>query len=131
MAFPMAADAALAPASHVNDCFNATGAAVDYPQYPTGCQFFFYDGAGQPATFANHVYKDVVTPSHNETEVLIGHAHAAVPNGTGSIVTYNSANNPNTPGQAVLSFVPGKTTTNWTMTIQTDSEWNLTANFSK
>jgi hypothetical protein len=129
MAFPMAASAAPAPATHVDDCTLATGAAVKYTQYPNGCSFAFIDGNGQPFNYTNYVYKDVVTPSGNETEVFIGNAaNALVPNNTGSVVTYNSTNMPN---QTALSFVSGHTTSNWTLTIQPDGEWNLTANFSK
>jgi hypothetical protein len=132
LALPVAAaDAAAAPAAHTNDCTIATGAVAQYPQYPNGCSFVFYDGNGQQATFSNYVYKDVVSHSGNETEVFIGNPANPVPNNTGSVVTYNSTNTPNTPDQTALSFVSGKTTTNWTMTIQPDGEWNLTANFSK
>jgi hypothetical protein len=127
MALPMAANAA--PATHVTDASSLT---ANTSPYPNGSSFVFYDGNGDQATFTNYVYKDVVTPSGNETEVFIGNtANSVVPNNTGSVVTYNSATNPNTPGQTALSFVSGKTTTNWTMTIQPDGEWNLTANFSK
>jgi hypothetical protein len=123
----MAAGAASVSATHVNDCNNTTHTAP----YPNGCSFQFMDGNGQWAPFTNYVYKDVVTPSGNETEVFIGHADAAVPNNTGSVVTYNSANNPYAAGATALSFATGRTTTNWTLTIQPDGEWNLTANFSK
>ena len=123
MALPMAA-AHAAGVTRVNDCMNATQSAP----YSNGCSFNFYDGDGNPHVFGNYQYKDVVTPSGNETEVFTG---TAAPNGTGSVVTYNSANTPGNPGQTALSMVTGNTTTNWTMTIQPDGQWNLTANFHK
>jgi hypothetical protein len=125
VALPMAANAA--PATHVT-----SPPTKPTSPYPDGSSFGFYDGNRNPATFTNYQYKDVVTPSGNETEVFIGNAaNAAVPNDTGSVVTYNSANNPDHPGQTALSFVTGNKTTNWTLTIQPNGQWNLTANFSK
>ena len=46
VALPMAAGAAPVPAPFqvVNNCMKATGAAAQYPQYPNGCSFGFYDG---------------------------------------------------------------------------------------
>jgi hypothetical protein len=134
LALPMAANAApVASAIHVvTDCTKATGAAAQYPQYPNGCSFAFYDGNGQSHTFTNYEYLDVVMPSGHETEVFVGNtADSRVPNNTGKVVTYNSKHNPNTSGQTALSFVSGKTTTHWRMTIQRDGDWDLIANFSK
>lgn len=131
MALPMAAThAAPLPAIQVvTDCNKATAAA---PQgYPNGCHFDFYDGNRQAHTFTNYLYGDVVTPTGNETEVFTGiTANSQVANNTGKFVTYNSMNNPSHPGQTALSFVSGKTTTNWTMTIAPNGMWILTANFS-
>jgi hypothetical protein len=130
MALPMAANAAPAtPAAHINDPIYANGAADQ--GYADGTSFYFFDGNAQGYKYSNYVYKDVVATSGNETEVFIGHADAKVPNDTGSVVTYNAAHNPNGPGQTALSFATGRTTPNWTLTIQPDGQWNLTANFSK
>ena len=125
MAGPMAANAA--PATHVT-----SSPTTPMGPYSNGSSFVFFDGNSQWATFTNYQFKDVRTSSGNETEVFNGiAADSIVPNNTGSVVTYDAANNPGGPGQTALSFVTGSTTTNWTMTIQPDGQWNLTANFHK
>jgi hypothetical protein len=132
IALPMAAGAAPVPTTHVvTNCMNATGAAAQYPQYPNGCSFAFYDGNGHMTTLTDSTYTDVVTPSGNETEVFTGTGANAVPNSTGKVVFYDSTNTPNTPNQTALSFVSGKTTTNWLMVILPNGDWGLTANFSR
>jgi len=132
LAFPLAAGAAPAPATiHVVDnCAAATGAAAQYPQYPNGCSFLFFDGNGHWATFHDSTYSDVITPSGNETEVITGTGVNDVPNNTGRVVVYDSTNTPGNPNQTALSFVSGRTTTNWMMVILPDGEWGLVANFS-
>ncbi len=132
VALPMAAGAAplAAPVHVVNNCTNATGAATQYPQYPNGCSFVFYDGNGHQTTFTDSKFTDVVTPL-GEIEALVGTGANAVPNSTGKVVIYDTANTPGTPGQTALSFVSGKTTTNWIMEILPNGQWGLTATFSK
>jgi hypothetical protein len=132
MALPMAAGAAPVPAPvHVvNNCINATGAATQYPQYPNGCSFIFDDGNGHQTTFTDSKFTDVVTP-FGEFEAFVGTGANAVPNSTGKVVIYDAANTPGNPGQTALSFVSGKTTTNWIMAILPNGEWALTATFSK
>jgi hypothetical protein len=130
MALPMAAHAAPLPVTHVtNSCLNATGAAAQYPQYANGCSFSFYDGNGNMTTFHDSSYLDVVSPL-GENETITGTGANAVTNNTGKVVVYDSANTPNTPNQTALSFVSGKTTTNWVIVILPDGQWGLTANFS-
>jgi hypothetical protein len=132
LALPAAAGAATVPATThvVSNCMAATGAAAQYPQYPNGCSFVFFDGNAHWATFHASTYTDVVTPSGNETEVITGVGANSVPNNTGKVVVYDSTNTPNNPNQTALSFVSGKTTTNWIMAILPNGEWGLIANFS-
>ena len=113
VALPMAAGAAPVPApiQVVTNCTKATGAAAQYPQYPNGCSFVFYDGNGHQTTLTDSTFTDVVTP-FGETEAFTGTGANAVPNNTGKVVIYDAANTPGNPGQTALSFVSGKTTTN-------------------
>jgi hypothetical protein len=124
LALPMAANAApAAPAIQVIDnCLDATGAAAQYPQYHNGCSFSFYDGDGHLTTFTDSKYQNVLTP-FGEVETFIGTGANSVPNNTGKFVFYDSTNTPNTPNQTALSFVSGKTTTNWLMAIAPNGEW--------
>ncbi len=132
VALPMAAGAAPVPApiQVVTNCTKATGAAAQYPQYPNGCSFVFYDGNGHQTTLTDSTFTDVVTP-FGETEAFTGTGANAVPNNTGKVVIYDAANTPGNPGQTALSFVSGKTTTNWIMAILPNGDWGLTASFSK
>ena len=102
---------------------------AQYPQYPNGCSFSFYDGNGHLTTFTDSKYQDVVTPL-GEVETFIGTGANSVPNNTKSFVFYDSKNTPNTPNQTALSFVSGKTTTNWLMAIAPNGDWGLTATFA-
>jgi hypothetical protein len=107
---------------------SAGNGAVVTKQCPAAsCNFSFWDGNGNLATYAPTSYLDVQTPSGNETEVFKG----TIANDTGHAVIYTADSGPPVaPGQTCLSFATGNTTPDWQLTISASGNFSLECHFS-
>jgi hypothetical protein len=112
----------------VTDCHQATAGGSE--GYTDGCHFTMLDGNGHFTNFTNYSFTDVCGPL-GEVETQVGIApNSIVPNNTGKFVTYTATHTPGFPNQTALSFVTGRTTTDWSMTIAPNGMWSLVATFN-
>ncbi len=94
----------------------------------TGYNFIFWNGNGVQQQFTPTSYQEVLAPSGVNNEVLKG----LTSNNTGAPVTYSAnSGNPIPAGQPCWDFATGNTSTDWSMTIDTDGSYTLNCHFGK
>lgn len=93
-----------------------------------GCEFNYFDGNGAMSLYTPSSFHDVTTPSGVENESFQGKTS----NNTGGVVTYSAYSGAPIPaGSTCYSFVSGKTTADWQMTIQASGDYSLDCHFAK
>ena len=109
----------------------ASAAGAQQETDPAGKSFTFWDGNGyMPGdnikNFVPSSYHDVVTPNGAENEVFKG----VIANDTGGEVVYTAGVGPVPADQKCGSFVTGRTTPDWEMTIGASGKYTLTCHFA-